>query len=65
MSKIGKSLCGVVQRQARKSLKRAKDTSQEILSAIFPKDCSEAHPLYDLFLRDLESHKDPQTKKKD
>ena len=65
MLKIGKSLCGVVQRHGKKSLKRAKDTSQEILSAIFPKDYSEAHPLYDLFLRDLESHKDRQTKKKD
>ena len=60
MSRKENSLCAVVQRHAKKSLKRAKATSQEILSQISASPSSEVLPLYGLFLKELESHKDPQ-----
>ncbi|MAI05175.1 MAG: hypothetical protein CMA07_05645 [Euryarchaeota archaeon] len=65
MSRKENSLCGVVQRHAKKSLKRVKATSQEILSQILASPSSEVHPLYEQFLKGLESHKDRQEKTKD
>jgi hypothetical protein len=65
MSRNESSLCGVVLRHAKKSLKRAKATSQEILSQISASHSSEVRPLYGLFLKELESRKDPQEKTKD
>ena len=65
MSKRGRKVCEVVQRQMQKSLKRARVTSQEILSQISASHSSEVHPLYGLFLKELESHKDRTQKKKD
>lgn len=65
MSKRERKICGVVQRHLQKSLKRAKATSQEILSQISASHSSEVHPLYGLFLKELESRKDQTQKKKD
>ena len=65
MSKRERKICGVVQRQLQKSLKRAKATSQEILSRILVNPSSEVHPLYEIFLKELESRKDQTPKKKD
>ena len=65
MSKRERKICGVVQRLMQRSLKRAKATSQEILSRILVSPSSEVHPLYEIFLKELESRKDQTPKKKD
>jgi len=58
-------LCGVVQRQMQKSLKRAKTTSQEILLQIFQSHSSEVLLLYEQFLKELGFLKDLPDEKKD
>lgn len=65
MLRSANSLYGVAQRHLQKSLKRAKATSQEILSAILVSPSSEVHPLYEIFLKELESRNDQTPKKKD
>jgi len=60
-----KRLCGVVRRLLKKSLKRARASSEEILSQISPKDYSGLPLSYETFLRQWEYRQDQQTKKKD
>ena len=54
-----------VLRVMQKSLLRAKTTSEEILLQISQSSSSEVLPLYDLFLKELESRKDRQEETKD
>jgi len=65
MSKSVNKVYEAVLRVMQKSLLRAKTTSEEILSQISRSSSSEVLPLYALFLKELESRKDPQEKKKD
>ena len=65
IQKNERSLCGVVRRLLKKSLKRAQVSSEEILSQISPRDYSGLPLSYETFLRQWEYRQDQQTKKKE
>ena len=65
MLKSANSLYGVVPRLSRRLLKRVRVTLLELLYRIYQNPYLEALVLYERFSKELEFHKDQQTKKKD
>ena len=60
-----KRVCEAVRQCGKKSLRRVKATSWEILLAASQSHSSEVLRSYEQYLKELESRKDPQEKKKE